>query len=95
MTQEVKDLAVLRKPKQTVGEAGADSTRAPGGRSATLERTVQKTQQNLQYLTSKNGRSAPCPRIVHEQQVPRGQSMVSRRTVRPARGRSGTPTRTV
>jgi hypothetical protein len=72
-----------------------DGLRALGGWSATLERTVRKTQQNRQYRISKSGRSAPCPRTVREQQLPRGQSAVSRRTVRPARGQSGTPTQTV
>jgi hypothetical protein len=41
MTQEAKDLAVLRKPWRTVREAGANGPRGQGGQSATLGRTVR------------------------------------------------------
>jgi hypothetical protein len=82
----------LHSARRTVRELGADGPRTPGGRSATLERTVRKTQQNHQSRTSKNGQSIPSPRTVREQLVPRGQSAMPRRTVRPTRGRSGTPT---
>jgi hypothetical protein len=41
MTQEAKDLAVLRKPWWTVSEEGADGPRGQGGQSATHERTVR------------------------------------------------------
>jgi hypothetical protein len=94
-TQEAKDLAVLQITKQTVRKAGSDGSQALGGQSVSLGRTVRKRQQNLQYSTLNNGRSAPCPRTVREQQVPRGQFAVSWRTVRHARGRSDTHTRTV
>jgi hypothetical protein len=39
-TKEAKDLATLRNPRKTVRETRADGPRAPGGPSATLERTV-------------------------------------------------------
>jgi hypothetical protein len=80
-TQEAKDLATLRKPGRTVRVDRADSPRGGGGRSARLRRTVRKSQQNLQYRTLKNGRSAPCHRTVREQFVSRGRSAASRRTV--------------
>jgi hypothetical protein len=51
-TQEAKDLDKSAGSKRTVCKARADNPHAPGGRSATLGRTVRKYQQNLQYHTS-------------------------------------------
>jgi hypothetical protein len=73
----------------------ADGPRAWGGWSATLERRVRKMQQNQQRRTSKNGQSVPGPQMVREQLVLRRRSAMPRRTVQPARGRSGTPIWTV
>jgi hypothetical protein len=94
-TQEAKDLVVLQIARRTVRKAGADGPQALGGQSATLWRTIRKRQQNLQYRTLNNRRSAPCPRTVREQLVPRGQSAVSRRTARPTHGRFDPSIRTV
>jgi hypothetical protein len=80
-TKEAKDLATLRKPRRAVRGDRVDSPCGGGGQSTRLRRTIRNSQQNLQYRTLKNRWSAPCPRTVHEQLVPRGRSVTSRRTV--------------
>jgi hypothetical protein len=73
MTQEAKDIVVLQTTRWTVRRARANSSQALGRQFATLGRTFRKRQQNLQYCTSNNGWSAPCPWTVREQQMPRGR----------------------
>jgi hypothetical protein len=79
--QEAKDLAALRDTRRTVRGDRADSPRGTGGRSASHGWTVRKRKLTLQYHTSNNRQSAPYPRTVREQLVPRGRSATSRRTV--------------
>jgi hypothetical protein len=65
-----------------------DGSRLPGGRSATFEWTVPKTQQNLQYRTSNSGWSTLSPdgpRVAGATRIVRGlhaDSLACTRTVR-------------
>jgi hypothetical protein len=68
----------------------SNSAYAPNSQSRILTRVCQG-----HVVTTDLPTSAPCPRTVREQQVPRTKFAVSRRTVRPTCGRSGTPTWTV
>jgi hypothetical protein len=81
-TQEARDLATLHSHMWTVREARADGLRTSDGRSASLEWTVRKTQQNHQKRTLKCGRSVPYPRTVREKLVPRRRSATSEQNVR-------------
>jgi hypothetical protein len=60
-TQEAKDLAALRKPRQTVCNDMANSPRWIGGQSARPRRTVRNCYPNNQYFSSKYGRSVATP----------------------------------
>jgi hypothetical protein len=80
--QEAKDLAALRDTRRTVRGDRADSLRGTGGRSAGHGWTVRKRKSTLQWRTLNNGQSAPYPRTVREQPVPRGRSATSRQTIR-------------
>jgi hypothetical protein len=93
-TQEAKDLAILRSDGRTVREPRADGPRTladgplpTGGRSVNRNRMTRRAPQHA------DGPS--WAQTFREQLMPCEQSVIRKRTVRPPRGRSGTPTRTV
>jgi hypothetical protein len=91
MTQEAKDLAVLRKPRRTVHEAGADGLRPSSGQSEKCNRTSSTTPQKMDGSRLVPGRAASNRCHADSPRSPGGQSGLHADGPVPLHGRSDKP----